>query len=292
VQLFDDELKRAINPEGREVVKVVKKENSAGPAESSRLCPTGISDKRTVYKSMVTDRKKCRACMNSSDSADDLINAATIANGIYDCDQIGAFTQWQSNLDANLMVVAQDFGDVDWFIKEKGRPTSINPSPTNKALVDLLNNAGFPINLANETVDVGDLFFTNAVLCMKQGGTEAPIKQEWLTNCSRLFLRPLIELVHPKVVVALGTQAYQSVLTAYRMIARVFRQAVDSGKPDSLPNDVQVFPVYHCGWRGQSSRPLEQQREDWKRIGSFLRQSLREEESTDSCTTESSERSS
>jgi uracil-DNA glycosylase len=172
------------------------------------------------------------------------------------------------------MVVAQDCGNVDWFIEAEGRPTSFNPSPTNRTLVELLACAGFPIKLAHETRDGGILFFTNAVLCMKQGGVEASIRQEWFKNCGSRFLRPMVDLVRPKVVVALGTQAYQSILLSYEMIPRVFRDAVNSGLPDKLPNSVFVFPVYHCGWRGRTGRALDYQREDWEKIGYFMKRSI------------------
>src|SRR5204863_3306510 len=125
-------------------------------------------------------------------------------------------SQWQGNLDAALMVVAQDFGDVRWFLEADGYPTSI--STTNTTLVRLLSSAGLNIDLANRTNGKGLLFFTNAVLCMKQGGargSQAPVKSEWLRNCGTRFLRPTIELVQPKVVVCLGAKAYGAVMAAY-----------------------------------------------------------------------------
>ena len=227
--------------------------------------------KRAPYEALVSARKRCRACVDPTNPARDLTNASVIEGGIFDCDEIGAWSQWQGNLDAELMVVAQDFGDVRWFLREKGRPTSRKPSRTNKALVELLGFAGFSIRLAHQTSGKGPLFFTNGVLCMKQGGASASVKDHWFRNCGMFFLRPLIDLVQPKVIVCLGKKAYRGVLTAYKMSPREFSSAVESDEPDVLSSGIAVFAVYHCAARVQNThRNLAAQREDWKRIGKFL----------------------
>ncbi len=214
------------------------------------------------YEALVDARKACRVCTG-------VINGSSIENGVYDCDEIGAWSQWQGNLNAQLVVVGQDWGDVDWFLRAKGYPTST--SKTNITLVELLRAAGLAINLANKTTGRGLLFFTNAILCMKDGGAQAPVKPSWLRNCGSRFLRPTIELVRPKVVVCLGAKAYGSVMVAYELTARRFREAVESGEPDVLPDQVYVFPVYHCGaYVLNTHRKLPAQIQDWKRIGNFL----------------------
>ena len=225
--------------------------------------------KRARYEALVAARKTCRACVDPTNPDRGLTNASVIERGVFDCDEIGAWSQWQGNLDAELMVVAQDWGDVNWFMRAKGYPTST--SPTYTTLVELLRCAGFRINLPNQTHDKGTLFFTNAVLCMKQGGASASVKDKWFRNCGMLFLRPLIDLVQPKVAVCLGKKAYCAVLTAYEMIPRTFSNAVESGEPDLISSGVAVFAVYHCGAYVQNThRKLAAQREDWKRIGKFL----------------------
>ncbi|HVS81921.1 MAG TPA: uracil-DNA glycosylase family protein [Pyrinomonadaceae bacterium] len=222
-------------------------------------------DKRVRYDSLVKNRKACQACSG-------LTNPSTIEGGVFDCDEIGAWSLWQGNLDAQVMVVGQDWGDVNWFLRVKGRPTST--SPTNTALVQLLAAAGLTINLANQTTGRGSLFFTNAVLCMKpnsERGAQSPVRPEWLRNCGKRFLRPLIEIVKPKVVVCLGEKPYRAVMTAYGITPRRFRYAVDSGQPDKLHGGPLVFPVYHCGAIvSNTHRRRAAQLEDWKRIGKFL----------------------
>jgi uracil-DNA glycosylase family 4 len=226
------------------------------------LLNAGSDRKLAQYETLVKLRKSCRACTG-------VTNASSIQAGIYDCHEVGAWALWQGNLHAKLIVVGQDWGDVDWFLRVKGRPTST--SKTNTTLVELLRAAGLKIDLANRTTDRGLLFFTNAVLCMKEGGAQAPLKAEWLRNCGSSFLRPTIELVQPKIVVCLGAKAYGALMDAYGLKARPFSSAVDSAQPDRLPGGVYVFPVYHCGaYVLNTHRKLPQQLEDWKRIGLFL----------------------
>jgi uracil-DNA glycosylase len=220
------------------------------------------NSKRLSYEALVEQRKACHVCNG-------LTNPSAIRGGALDCDEIGAWSLWQGSLDAELMVVGQDWGDVGWFIRAEGRPT--NTSTTNLTLIELLGSAGVKIDLPRDTPPRGPLFFTNAVLCMKGGDAQAPVKQEWFENCGTRFLRPLIDLLGPRVVVSLGKRAYEAVLTAYGIRPRKFRTAVESEEPDQLPGGASLFAVYHCGARVQNThRPLADQLKDWKRIGRFL----------------------
>jgi DNA polymerase len=74
------------------------------------------------------------------------------------------------------MLVGQDWGDVEWFVREKGRST--DTSTTNRTLLRLLDVIGFKLNLPSETPSEGVLFFTNAVLCLKSGGAQASVRSD------------------------------------------------------------------------------------------------------------------
>ena len=89
--------------------------------------------KESLYREIVLARKSCHLCPG-------LQNPADVENGRFDCDEIGAWTRWQGNLDADLMVVGQDWGDVESFIRFRG----IDPmnGRTNKLLMHLLSTIG------------------------------------------------------------------------------------------------------------------------------------------------------
>ena len=67
----------------------------------------------------------------------------------------------------------------------------------------------------------GITFFTNAILCLKQGGMQAAVDPVWFANCGKLFLRPTIELIAPNAVVTLGERAYRAVCCYLSTIAEL-----------------------------------------------------------------------
>ena len=216
--------------------------------------------KKTRYDILCNERKACRVC------GGDLTNPSVLQG---DREEIGAWSRWQGNLDAEVMVVGQDWGSVDGFARSKGADTDDNP--TNKTLVELLRCIDIEIPLPRESAGKGVAFFTNAILCLKRGGAQAPVREEWFSNCARCFLRPLIDIVQPRAVVCLGERAYRAVLTAYDKKPHRLRQAVESDAPEQLDGGIAVFAVYHCGARTlRINRDLDAQRGDWRRIRKFL----------------------
>jgi hypothetical protein len=66
--------------------------------------------KHAAYDALVAARKVYYVCESRG-----LTNPATMPD--FDSDRIGPYSRWQGKLDAELMVVAQDFADVDTFHK-------------------------------------------------------------------------------------------------------------------------------------------------------------------------------
>lgn len=213
------------------------------------------SDGSEAYADLVRARKVCRLC-------DGLTNPASCADGIYDGDYIGPWSQWQGSLTAVMMIVGQDWGDTAYYIKQRGRDDESNA--TNKMLVELVRSTGLEMN---------SVFLTNAILCLKEGGLQAPVREQWFANCGPRFLKPTIELIKPKVLVTLGEWAYRSVQKLYSLPPLPFRKTVDRQEGFQLPHDVLFFPMYHCGRRILNThRSIEKQMEDWKRIKLALAQ--------------------
>src|SRR4051794_35762952 len=61
----------------------------------------------------------------------------------YDSNEIGPWTRWANDLDADLMVVGQDWGDERYFLVNKGLDNPNNP--TNRSLRELLEFVGRPV---------------------------------------------------------------------------------------------------------------------------------------------------
>ncbi len=214
--------------------------------------------KENKYQALVNDRKHCRVCNG-------LTNPADCAQGAYDSNHIGPWSIWQGNINTDLMVVAQDWGDTDSFLKNSGLEHA--KSPTNKNLVTLLESVGINIELPPEFSGYkGEIFLTNAILCLKEGGAQAPVKQEWFEQCGKRYLSSLIEIIEPKVLISLGENAYHAIKGLYNLQKMRFRDAVNSA-PLELSNNIQYFPMYHCGSRIMNThRNFKQQTADWAKV--------------------------
>lgn len=220
------------------------------------------SPRQTTYASLVSARKECARC-------DGLTNPSRCADGLYDSEEIGPWTRWQGNLDADLMVVGQDWGDVGYFESHRGLDEAKNP--TNRRLRELLARAGIEVAEVGTGAGRGTVFLTNAVLCLKSGGLGGPVKPAWFAECGRRFLRPQIDLVRPRGVVTLGERAYRGICHAFEMRPGSFRAAVESGGEAEVLPGVRLFPVYHCSPRVlAATRTWDKQLADWRRIGEAL----------------------
>lgn len=229
------------------------------------------------YTALVRARKAFDA-----GAAHGLVNPATVEGGQYDSDEVGPWTRWAGDLDADVMVVGQDWGDVRYFVKQRGFDLPRNP--TNLALADLLAGVGRPLPPVPTAPDPGapdanrtaGVFLTNASLWLKTGGLSAPVDASWFAESAAPFLLEQIAVVQPRVVVALGARAYHAILAAYDLPVApgLFRVVVETPVGLALsgvPGAPLLFGVYHCGARiRNTTRPLDQQRQDWARIRDAL----------------------
>ena len=194
--------------------------SSNSPRVTRYNAPVTTAARTAAYAALVAARKSCRACTG-------LINPAACDGGTRDSDQIGPWSLWQGNLNADLLIVGQDWGDTRYFIDNGGREAPRNP--TNETLRRLLGSIGIDVAGPTATDNGGGaVFLTNAILCLKEGGMQAKVSPEWFANCGSRFLRPTIDLIAPKVVVTLGEWAYRAVTAAYGVPLIAFRKAVDA----------------------------------------------------------------
>ena len=221
-----------------------------------------ITPKQLQYNQLVSLRKSCDVCKG-------LKNPSQVEKGSFDSTEIGPWTTWQGNLDSRLMLIAQDWGHVGNFIRLRG--TDIN-SETNKTLKRLFEIADLELTMPLSEIRKNLYFFTNAILCLKEGNDQAPVKREWYCNCGPRFLKPLIEIIKPKVIICLGEKAYNTTMSSYSILPGLFRSAVDRHIPVMLNNSIAVFAVYHCGRRIRNTHRNElQQENDWRHIGKWIR---------------------
>jgi len=219
--------------------------------------------KRERYQALVQKRKQCRLCRG-------LTNCSEFPQ---DSDEIGPWSLWHGDIDADILIVAQDWGDVAYFRKHDGKDEP-SGNPTNDNLRKLMRH-GLGIDIGTPGAPRPcPVFLTNTVLCLKQKGLQEKVQEDWVDNCSREFLKPLIEIIRPRYIIALGGWAAKSILHQFgrKGVWSLSVRELLRNSPYSL-GDMLLLPVYHCGDRGvKINRSWENQKKDWERVGRIIRE--------------------
>lgn len=221
-------------------------------------------DKQQAYRELVQKRKAVEFPAG-------LQNPSQIAGGQFDCEQLGPWSLWQGNLDAELLVIGQDWGDDNYFVRNQGRDTDDNP--TNRGLRKLLSNIGLDPGPPSAPV-AQPLFFTNAVLGIKSGGMSAELKHDWLRHSSVHFTAPLIEIIQPRLIVTVGISAFKALRLIFPSLPYESMNGLLKYPPFHLPGKRILFAVSHCGGLGLANRTMEEQLKDWQKIAPYLQNTV------------------
>lgn len=213
-----------------------------------------------AYRDLVEMRKKCRLCEPK------LVNPQ-IVNRDSDCEEIGAWSQWYGSLNAKIVLVGQDWGTVNYYIESEGKDNPKNEGMVN--LTELFDSIGIQID--KPYFSKNDLlFFTSIVLCLKDSPKMnekvSPVHCKW---CGNLFLKPLISMLQPKVIIAMGLPAFHTICSLYGLKAYEKKNLKDVIGIESgfrILADTTVFPVYHCSPLGVANRKWDGQIADWKKV--------------------------
>ena len=228
-----------------------------------------METKQSRYARLVQQRKEYRYKCNG------IVNPSELS--IDNDEHLNAWAYWHGNLDAEILVIGQDFGDVNYYKKYQGLDSNLNG--TNKNLIKLFNQLGIILGDPLSPNHENKLYFTNAVLGAKvgqpstktkNGGMATPIKKkDWYADTSIQFLKPVIDIVQPKVIITLGSLAYEVMSIIYQLEKKSLKKLVQTN-PIILPGSIKLFAHYHCSGLGLISRNFESQLEDWKKIKQHL----------------------
>jgi uracil-DNA glycosylase len=219
-----------------------------------------------MIQNLVDMRKKCRLCMECDSAA--LVNGAEFA---FDPNVVSYWSQWLGHPQPRLLLVAQDFSDVDYFQRYQG--ASNRDSATNQKLSHLLSVAGLAPKPGPEPDNETRVFLTNSILCLKQPPMNRAISAKWVRNCATKQLRPLIEQLQPTIVVGMGSHGWRAVRSAFDLKDAPKKLSEVAGQSWKLGESF-VFAVGHCAPQGLANRPITVQEEDWRRIGLVLGNAL------------------
>jgi uracil-DNA glycosylase len=215
------------------------------------------------YEALVQARKQCRICVERSPG-----RLRSCAEFPFDPPVVSLWEQWLGHRRPRLVVVGQDFGNVAYFVRNRGNDAPGNK--TNDNLRKLLLAAGIAAGDPPERDAATPVFFTNSILCLKEGKMSGPIAASWVEACTRTHLLPLIDLLQPPVVVGMGGCGWRAVRQALglREAPRPILRA--AGGSWTADDGTRAFAVGHCGPLGLINRPWPRQLADWRRIGEAI----------------------
>jgi restriction system protein len=181
----------------------------------------------------------------------------------YECDFVSPYTKTAGNLDAEVMVMLQDWSSdeslKESFDEETAKLGYTQSLPTNRNLVELLNTT-FGIALR-------DTYATNLFPFVKPGKMSERIPQAKLIDAAQEFALPQIRIVNPKLVICLGLATFNALRQACELSAcRPLSVAIDN--PFSI-GTTRVWCQAHTGVLGQNNRNrggIKRVPQDWLRM--------------------------
>lgn len=140
--------------------------------------------KITAYQELVRKRKGFKF------SHPELTNPSSTA---FDLDHVEPWAQWQGNLDASIVVVGQEFCDVDTYARVKGtveRKLGVYEYPANRNLVEYFSLLNMDLGHPLDPMRKHHAFFTNVVMGLKPPPMSSNFKDKWLKESREEFLTP------------------------------------------------------------------------------------------------------
>ena len=128
-------------------------------------------------RALIAARKGCRICIERNPG-----KIRSCAEFPFDPDVVSLWEQWLGHRKPKLLVVGQDFGNVDYFVRCRGRDEPYNK--TNVNLHRLLTAAGIEVKHPSQCDGEAPVFLTNSILCIKEGPMAGPILSSWVDACT------------------------------------------------------------------------------------------------------------
>ncbi len=185
----------------------------------------------------------------------------------YECDYVSPYTKSADNINARVMVVAQDWASADSLSAEKPDRDSVElgytPNlRTNRNLHDLLKR--------HFALSRGECYMTNLFPFIKRGPMDAPIPWKDMVRCAKEFTLEEIRIVEPGLIICLGLKTFLALRTAVGHSGTMkMPEAIE--KPFNI-GETRVHCVAHTGARGTNNRGREQVERDWENLAGLYRQ--------------------
>ena len=137
------------------------------------------------------------------------LRLAEFHKGYYECDHVSPWSISACNVDAELMIIGQDWASSDILEREpsedRRRIGQDWSSSTNTNLREFL---------AYMRLQFSETYATNVFPFIKRGSKTARIPFRDLVSCARTYALPQIEIVSPRMAICLGKAAFNAIRRA------------------------------------------------------------------------------
>lgn len=260
-----------------------------------------LSPKEEKYIELIREIKDCRICQHIKapaycEDGECLVNDS---HGLVpgqeaepDKVYVNRWNMWQGSLEAEIMVIGLDFGRIErgsidepqqhwWW--EEGKRSGKDKAPEWKSPTDKNLHRIFKKVFGEEfllTKKCDKLYFTNTACCYRQKSSSGPANSAWYAFCAGKYLGKLIRIIEPKLIIALGLQAFEALgccergrlictdevkpegeLTLEKLLGRPYHFELALGG-----RRIKAAPVFHPGANIRRNRTRQEEDEDWERI--------------------------
>jgi uracil-DNA glycosylase family 4 len=224
-----------------------------------------------TYEALVEKRKNCRLCVKQDPG--EIYNCARGPGPILswpdDFNAVSHWSQFMGHRSPEIVVVGQDYSDWESFYKYEGDDCFADT--TNKNLSGLLGKAKIYVDGANCSNNEAKVYLTNSILCLKRPPMARSIRRRWVSTCASEFLRPLLCVLKPKVVVGMGNCGWTAVCKALDLPLPNCGILKLAGTTIPVPaQNMWAAAVAHCSNLGFRNRERSKQEKDWENIGRLL----------------------
>jgi len=193
-------------------------------------------------------------------------------DGIYDCAFVSPYTKSAKNVDADVMVLLQDWASEDALAAPvHPQRVALGHDPerqTNKRLEAFLKQ--------HLDLDLADIYATNVFPFVKPRDMGSTLPQRDLDRAAREFGLPQIEIVRPLIAICLGIAAFNSVAAAAGR--RKQHALADAIATPFLHGTTEVWCQAHTGPRGFNARNkggIDRASDDWDSMAEALQRRRR-----------------
>lgn len=244
-------------------------------------------NKLKEFNKLIDNMGKCERCTNIYKKENKKLVDCSLIN-IYKnkefCLNIPTiWTDWYTRIDSDIMIIGDDWGPYtemskyrEEYIKELRTDEDawenlVNKEDTliHKNLVKFLTESAKLEKFELETDFLNHIYFTNAVMCARQGESYKDTKcfdaKECTINCILHLIRQ-IEIVRPKIIITLGYYPLLAISKIFDFEIKTTLQSTLEETNIYEKEGITIIPAFHPVSQIKQINQIKQYRNIWKKL--------------------------